>query len=528
MTLTIGFKTHVGIVRTSNQDSYAVLRRGDLSNRLDALLVLADGMGGAGGGDIASSIVAQAVPASVLEFLYERGANGNADVEQMLRETFTRANNKVWTTRKFERPELKQMGTTCVAAVVNDETLTVANLGDSRAYLLRDGQLRQLTEDHSEVWQEVMAGRMTREEAQHSRFRNRITRAVGLGPEVNTDIFRVPLQEGDTVLLCSDGLNGELRDSEIARIMAGYADIQEVCDRLVETALEHGGHDNVTVVGLRYGSFVPMTLPLTTDEDDTDPEQAWRQQNRRPLDDAPDLDDAPLNAPPSRRSEPRPARTEPEPVSHRSRRQPTNSTIGILVGLLILLTAVASIEGYLLYENGYFNPKPPVTKGLPAPQKPTYDLHNYGPPKLTTPKEVQDACLLFDDQGNPIVASRNGNLIRVQSNGTVDLLGGSFPSLPPLPETHRPETHKAGFAPARADFALDPGGNLFAIDAETKSIQIYSKSGTRIGSDIGKPELKSPVRIAVNADDVIFVIDNHKLYRIDAKRVDPAATTTGH
>jgi protein phosphatase len=484
-------------------------------------------MGGAGGGDIASSIVAQAVPASVLEFLYERGANGSPDVEQMLRETFTRANNKVWTTRKFERPELKQMGTTCVTAVVNDEMLTVANLGDSRAYLLRDGQLRQLTEDHSEVWQEVMAGRMTREEAQHSRFRNRITRAVGLGPEVNTDIFRVPLQEGDTVLLCSDGLNGELRDSEIARIMAGYADIQEVCDRLVETALEHGGHDNVTVVGLRYGSFVPMTLPLTTDEDDTDPEQAWRRQNRRPLDEEPDRDAVPLSASPSRRSETRPARTETEQATNRSRRQPTNSMNGILVGLLILVTAVAATESYLLYENGYFK-KPSVEKPPIAPTKPSYDLHNYGTPKLMTPKEVQDACLLLDDQGNPIVASRNGNLVRVQSNGVVDLLGGSFPSLPPLPETHKPETHKSGFAPARADFALDPGGNLFAIDAETKSIQIYSKSGTRIGSDIGKPELKAPVRIAVNADDVIFVIDNHKLYRIDAKRVDPAATATGH
>ncbi len=509
----------MGIVRNSNQDSYAVLRRGDLSNRLDALLVLADGMGGTGGGDIASRIVAQTVPDTILEFLYDRtSGSGSPDVEQMLRETFTRANHKVWTTRKFERPELKQMGTTCVTAVVNDDVLTVANLGDSRAYLLRNGKLSQLTDDHSEVWQEVTAGRMTREEAQNSRFRNRITRAIGLGPEVNTDVFRVPLLDGDTVLLCSDGLNAEVRDSEIAQIMAVHADIQEVCDRLVETALEHGGHDNVTVVAVRYGNFLPTTLPVTTDEDDTDPDQAWRQQIRRPLpDEDDDFEDETPNAPP-RRSEPRPARPTPEPMSHRSRRQ-TNNTNGMLVGLLLLLTAVAAAEGYLLYQNSLVKPK----SGSDTPvvtAKPVYDLHNYGNPKLLTSKEVQDNCLLLDDLGNPIVASRSGNLIRVQLNGNADLLGGTFPSLPPTLDTH-----ELGFGPPKADFALDPNGNLFSIDPETKSIRIYSKSGTRVGDNIGRGRMTSPVRIAVNAADIIFVIDNHKLYRID---LEPGAGPTRH
>jgi serine/threonine protein phosphatase PrpC len=515
VTLTIGFKTHVGIVRKSNQDSYAVLRRGDLSNRLDALLVLADGMGGTGGGDIASRIVAQAVPENIIEFLYDR-SNGNdaPDVEQMLRETFTRANHKVWTTRKFERPELKQMGTTCVVAVVNDAVLTVGNLGDSRAYLLRAGKMRQLTDDHSEVWQEVTAGRMTREEAQNSRFRNRITRAIGLGPEVNTDVFRDTLQEGDTVLLCSDGLTGELRDAEIARIMACTADIQEVCDRLVEGALEHGGHDNVTVVALRYGAFVPLTVPVTTDEDDTDPEQAWRRQGRSPL--LEEEEEEEVSEPPARRPESRPTRTEPVPMSRRSR-QEVNSTPGMLIGLLILMTVIAVAEGYLLYQNGFGSVRKPVPDKPTLPQKPLYDLHNYGIPKLLTTKEVQDSCLLLDDQGNPIVASRNGNLIRVRPNGAIDPLGGTFPSLPPAGTT---EARRTGFAPpARTDFALDANGNLFAIDAETKSIRIYSKSGTRVGSDIGRERLVGPVRIAVNADEVLFVIDNHKLYRIDTTAV---------
>lgn len=517
MTLTIGFKTHVGIVRKSNQDSFAVLRRGDLSNRLDALLVLADGMGGIGGGDIASRIVAQTVPETIIEFLYERASGSSGpDVEQMLRETFTRANHKVWTTRKFERPELKQMGTTCVTAIVNEDVLTVANLGDSRAYLLRAGKLRQLTDDHSEVWQEVTAGRMTREEAQNSRFRNRITRAIGLGPEVKTDVFRDTLQEGDIVLLCSDGLTAELRDSEIARIMASIADIQEVCDRLVEVALEHGGRDNVTVVGLRYGAFVPCTLPVTTDEDDTDPEQAWRRQDRSPLLDEEDEEEI---APAPRRPEPRPARPEPEPMARRSRRE-TNTTNGMVIGLLILMTAVAAAEGYLLYQSGYFGPRKGSTDKPAAPLKPGHDLHTYGIPKLLTTKEVQDTCLIIDEHGNPIVASRNGNLIRVRPDGVVELLGGTFPSLSP---EATPAARRSGFAPpARPDFAADSSGNLFAIDVETKSIRIFSKSGTRVGSDIGRERLLGPVRIAVNAEDVLFVIDNHKLYRIDT------TATTGH
>lgn len=514
----------MGNVRNSNQDSFAVLRRGDLSNRLDALLVLADGMGGAGGGDVASRIVAEAVPESVGEFLYERGGGNGPDVEQMLRETFTRANHKVWTTRKFERPELKQMGTTCVTAVVNEGVLTVANLGDSRAYLLRMGKLSQLTEDHSEVWREVQAGRMTREEAQNSRFRNRITRAIGLGPEVKTDIFRVPLQEGDTVLLCSDGLTGEVRDADIARIMAAIPDIQEVCETLVDAALDHGGRDNVTVVALRYGNFVPFTLPVTTDEDDTDPEQRWKEQIYRPrpdeLEDEEEDDDKLPTAPPPRRAEPRPTRVE-EPAYTSSRRQ-TNPVNGMLVSLLILALAVAGVEAYLLYNGGIGKPTKNPTKETPLPPiKPEHDLHTYGAPKLMLKdKEVQDACLMIDDKGNPVVASRTGNLITVQPNGTPTLLGGTFPSLSPQANS---DPNSKTYAPARPDFAFDPNRNLFFIDPETKSIQIYSKSGTRVGTGIGRGQLVSPVRIAVNADDVIFVIDNHKLYRITTDNATPTA-----
>ena len=178
-----------------------------------------------------------------------------------------------------------------------------------------------------------------------------------------------------------------------------HADIQEVCDRLVEAALEHGGRDNVTVVALRYGEFRsgdsagdhrrrryrPRTGVASAD---TPPagrrrRRIWKTRRR-------------CAAAPSRTA-PRPHRA-PEPMSHRSRRQ-TNSTNGMLVGLLMLVTAVAAAEGYLLYQNGLRQAQSRPDKATAVPPKPVYDLHNYGTPKLMTTKEVQDACLLLDDAG---------------------------------------------------------------------------------------------------------------------------------
>src|SRR5690349_10898567 len=175
VTLSLGFKTDVGRKRDNNQDSYAVLGRDNLDGKLDALLVVADGMGGARGGEIASGLVAQTVPQAVRDALIER--NGTAaplDTTRLLEQTITRANSSVWK-RQQEQSELRGMGTTCVAALLMGDRLTVGNVGDSRAYLLRDGRLSQITEDHSEIWEQVRSGRMTREEARVSRFRNTIT-----------------------------------------------------------------------------------------------------------------------------------------------------------------------------------------------------------------------------------------------------------------------------------------------------------------------------------------------------------------
>ena len=180
------------------------------------------------------------------------------------------------------------MGTTCVAAILHDGVLTVGNAGDSRAYLLREGKLRQITEDHSQVWQEVLAGKMTREEAQKSKFRNAITKSIGLGGEVDADIKEFDLIEGDTLLLCSDGLTTEVGDQDIADILASAANAQAACERLTDAALRKGGSDNITVVVLRYGDFTPLggaeiepERVTAGEEDATDERAEWRHRRGR-------------------------------------------------------------------------------------------------------------------------------------------------------------------------------------------------------------------------------------------------------
>ena len=286
---TVGFKTDIGRVREMNQDSYAILRRNELLKQLDALLVVADGMGGGKGGEVASRIVAETLPNVAHEELAEVLTGRKLNPGNILRMGMERANSQV-RHKGVEYREMSGMGTTCVAAILNEGLLTIGNAGDSRAYLLRDGLLKQMTDDHSQVWKEVKAGKMTREEAQKSKFRNVISKGIGLFQEVDPDIVTFTLEEGDTFLLCSDGLTTEVSDQEIANILATSATAQTACDRLTDLALRKGGSDNITVVALRYGEFTPLEgaefapEPIRElEEDPTDERAEWRNSGRQAM-----------------------------------------------------------------------------------------------------------------------------------------------------------------------------------------------------------------------------------------------------
>lgn len=225
--------SHVGRIRSNNQDSgYAGSR----------LFVVADGMGGHAGGDVASALAIQSI-AQV-----DRDFDTVEEAEQALTAALFKANKELAET-VFEHPELTGMGTTVSGVVRVGDRLAVAHIGDSRIYRWRDGELTQITKDHTFVQRLVDSGRITEEEAATHPRRSVLMRVLGdvdISPEIDSAL--VDTQPGDRWLLCSDGLTGYVPEDEIARVLAEEPDAAEAGQQLIETTLENGAPDNVTIV----------------------------------------------------------------------------------------------------------------------------------------------------------------------------------------------------------------------------------------------------------------------------------------
>lgn len=225
---TFGSRTDIGCVRDHNEDSLIVA---------PPLYVVADGMGGHAAGEVASEIAV-----SVLE----QQAPAHPDGEQLER-AVEEANREVILAQHDGRGR-EGMGTTVTAAMLEDERLVIAQVGDSRAYLLHRGHLQQLTRDHSLMADMIEAGQLTPEEARFHPNRSVITRALGSDPLMRPDIFELNVEAGDRLLICSDGLSGMLRDPEIESTLRRVRDPQRCASQLVNEAITAGGHDNVTVI----------------------------------------------------------------------------------------------------------------------------------------------------------------------------------------------------------------------------------------------------------------------------------------
>ena len=228
-----GSATDVGRVRTVNQD---------LPLERPNLYAVADGMGGHVGGEVAARVAVE-----TLEQAFER-----APTVDGLREAVSEANTAVWHESQANA-DLRGMGTTLTALALVGGTegrdmLALANVGDSRAYVFSDGDLIQVTDDHSLAEERMRHGEMTEEEAAVHPQRHILTRALGVSSEVETDMWELELRAGDRVLLCSDGLTNEVETEEMASVLRTVADPQDAAQRLVDVANEHGGADNITVV----------------------------------------------------------------------------------------------------------------------------------------------------------------------------------------------------------------------------------------------------------------------------------------
>ena len=233
-------KTDIGLVRETNQDAFSF---GSFDDG-NCWAVVCDGMGGVSGGQVASEICVEKV-SEAIKRSYRKGITLSS-AKNLLTTAINAANSAVFKEAQ-ENIELKGMGTTVVAVLVLGSIAVVAHVGDSRAYLIND-EINQITKDHSFVQLLIDTGKITEEEAKVHPDRNVITRAVGIEHVVDVEIDIVDINDNDKLLICTDGLNGYVPDADILKIIKEYGDSST--EKLVETANNAGGRDNVTVVML--------------------------------------------------------------------------------------------------------------------------------------------------------------------------------------------------------------------------------------------------------------------------------------
>lgn len=238
-------KSHIGLVRQMNQDSFAV----HSEFRPFHFVVVADGMGGASAGEVASKLAIDVVSRFVEQALQTH----QADEGELLREAVYVANRQIWETAK-ETDDYAGMGTTVVAALFDSSKVTFAHVGDSRGYLYTFHDLQQVTRDHSLVAELVRRGQLTEAEALHHPQRNIVTRSLGTSASNHPDVAHVNWQDGDVLLLCTDGLTnlvtaGELRDhlGKLTHVRTN-SELESVANDLIHLALERGGSDNITLI----------------------------------------------------------------------------------------------------------------------------------------------------------------------------------------------------------------------------------------------------------------------------------------
>jgi serine/threonine protein phosphatase PrpC len=257
--------TNVGLIRHDNQDAFLIanLETGDIAtmsapslvsvHTAPFILVVADGVGGAASGALASSIATETILTELHRWWHKVPQRTPESIEGALKKGVDSANRAIFQ-KATASPEHHGMGTTTTLALVLDGVAFIAQVGDSRAYLVRKGIAKQLTKDQSFVQRLIDAGRMTAKEAAQSEHRNIILQALGPEERVVTDFYRVKLENDDCLVLCSDGLSNQVSAEEIARIARGSNEPEDICEALIDEALHTGAPDNVTVVTARLRS----------------------------------------------------------------------------------------------------------------------------------------------------------------------------------------------------------------------------------------------------------------------------------
>ena len=303
------YKTDTGRQRHANEDSYFAR---------SPVFAVADGMGGAQAGEVASRIAAGA---------FEQGMEDEAPAESQLEGIAQDANREIHELAQRDSSRAG-MGTTLTAALLRDGELALSHVGDSRAYVLRDGELKRLTKDHSLVEELRRQGRLTDEEAEEHPQRSIITRALGPEPSVNVDTMTFPAKSGDVFLLCSDGLTTMVSDEEIAEILGEAKTLRAGVNKLIDAANAKGGRDNITAVAFRVA------------EEGEEPEEGATLISRT-------AEQAGMTSERVRRAGDRLRGQGPVPLPHRRRR-------GIKIAAIVALVAFVAFGAWRLTQQVYF------------------------------------------------------------------------------------------------------------------------------------------------------------------------------
>ena len=266
MRIDVAAQTHIGRRKKTNEDFYGIFRDDVPGAALideGALLLVADGLGGHIGGEIASKLAVNTAKDMLKETMQPpEGVEGEATPFAAMRTWFARANQGIWQTNQELVTSGKPMGTTLLAVALTPHKAYIGNVGDSRCYLFRDGEILNTTEDHSWVDEQVKLGLMSRSEAETDSRRNYVTRSIGTSPEVVVDTYAWDVLPGDWLLLCTDGLVNMVKDADIKQVFRTPATAADIAHALVTMANENGGRDNITVVVANVNPSLMRTVRL--------------------------------------------------------------------------------------------------------------------------------------------------------------------------------------------------------------------------------------------------------------------------
>jgi len=376
MKVSIGAATDIGQVREGNEDSFLVVA---------PLYAVADGMGGHRGGEVASSLALETV-----QGMFERREGSLAD-------QVVEANRAIFDRSKNDRT-VSGMGTTLTAALVDGSRVHLVHVGDSRAYLLRGGELAQLTEDHTLVHRMVMEGEISQEEAETHPQRSILTRALGVDQSVQVDEGDVEVSDGDRLLLCTDGLTGMVPEGQIREILLESADPQEAVEKLVKVANRAGGIDNITAVILDFsedGSGPGETKQTAI------PQQPTME---RPVPEPPpEASTARGPRTPSRAARPAPG-ARPGAPRRSSRR--VGRKVGIWAGVTLAVVALGMVGLRLYLDTQWFvgvsNGRVAIFRGVPT-EVGGFELHSVVV-ETSIPAEEAQALALYRDLPDGITA----------------------------------------------------------------------------------------------------------------------------